>query len=148
MRPEHIAYSLSLSALLQVLPELGCDSIDIVFDHDVVDRRAARRAYTNIRKQWPAELPQRLARPEPHFEDDTQFLPLQAADLLAHCIRVHFDPGKSRYDRVRNSQVFAALRSIPTILCPMGNEIFSYLRARAEGRVERGAVPFKYEKWE
>jgi hypothetical protein len=146
-QPQQIAYSLSLSALLQALPILGGDLIDIVFDYDVVDRRAARRAYENIYAFWPSEIPQRLARREPHFEDDKQFLPLQAADLLAHCIRAHFDPNEPRYDRVRNSQIFAALRSIPTILCPMGDEIFTYLRNRGEHRVERGAMKFIYGHW-
>jgi hypothetical protein len=92
------------------------------------------------------EIPQRLARREPHFEDDKQFLPLQAADLLSHCIRVHYDPHEPRYDRVRNSQIFAALRSIPTILCPRDDEIFTYLRNRHRQLVERGAVNFAYEQ--
>lgn len=147
-KPEYIAYSLSLSALLQALPDLGGDAIDIVFDYDVVDRRAARRAYEKIHATWPAEIPQRLARREPHFENDIQFLPLQASDLLAHCIRAHLDPDQPRYERVRRSEVFAALRSIPTALCTMSEEVFQYLRDRYEGRAQRGAFKFSFKKWE
>jgi len=147
-KPEYIAYSLSLSALLQALPDLGGDAIDIVFDYDVVDRRAAKRAYEKIYTTWPVDIPQRLARAEPHFEDDMKFLPLQAADLLAHCIRAHLDPAEPRYDRVRQSAVFAELRSIPTALCRMGHQTFEYLRDRYDGRAKQSALRFSMIKWE
>ncbi len=83
--PHDFAYLLSLSALLQFMPDFGADAVDIVFDRDLVERRSASRAYREIYRSWPPEITNRLARREPHFEDDQQFLPLHVkAGLKLH----------------------------------------------------------------
>jgi len=145
--PYRFAYVLSLSSLLYLQEGLGGNAIDVVFDYDVVSRRAARKAYKEVFKTWPKDLVRRLARPEPHFEDDQKFLPLQAADLLAHCIRAHLDPTEPRYDRVRQSRVFEALRAIPIALVPMDEGVFQYLQERLEKKAERRPNIFKATKW-
>lgn len=127
--PYQVAYLWSISTLLQVLPDLGEDVMDMVFDCDLITRRQAARAYKSILKEWPTEITQRLLRKEPHWEDDRQFLPLQAADLLAYCVRAGRDPDE-RHDRVRDSPVYAAMRSIPTALAYVDRERMQYLQDR------------------
>jgi hypothetical protein len=85
----NFAYLMSLSFFLQALPDFGESVADIVFDYEVVSRRQATAVYKKIKTDphWK-ELADRLLRPEPHWESDTDFLPLQAADLLAYCAYV------------------------------------------------------------
>jgi uncharacterized protein DUF3800 len=142
--PYEFAYASSLSTLLQVLPDFGEDVIDAVFDCNLISRRQAAKAYKRIFSDWP-DLAQRLFRKEPHWENDRQFLPLQAADLIAYCVRAIRDPDK-RHDRVRNSPVLAALRSIPTVLAYAGNEKMQYLRDRIKKKIARQEI-FTATKW-
>jgi uncharacterized protein DUF3800 len=142
--PYEFAYVASLSMLLQALPDFGEDVIDAVFDCNLISRRQAARAYNKIFTDWP-DLAQRLYRKEPHWEDDQQFLPLQAADLLAYCVRASRDPDK-RLDHIRNSPVVAALRSIPTVLAYVGNEKMQYLQDRINKKVARQEI-FTATKW-
>jgi len=87
-----------------------------------------------------------LARQEPRFEDDKYFMPLQAADLLAHCVRAHHDP-ELRYDRVRNSPVFTALRAITTALVTVDETQMQYWRDRVENAIPRASNVSSVTKW-
>lgn len=111
--PNNLAYVMALSSLLQALPLFRETVADIVFDYDLISRREATAAYKKIFDEWPREITKRLLRKEPHWEDDKNFLPLQAADLLAYCVRANRDPGE-RGDRVRRSPVLSALGAIDT----------------------------------
>jgi hypothetical protein len=142
--PYEFAYVSSLSTLLQILPDFAEDVIDVVFDCNLISRRQAAKAYKKIFSDWP-DLAQRLYRTEPHWENDKQFLPLQAADLLAYCVRASRDPDP-RHDRVRNSPVLAGLRSIPTVLAHVDEEQMRYLRDRATKKIPRRPI-FKSAKW-
>jgi Protein of unknown function (DUF3800) len=144
--PQEFAFVMSLSAFSQFVPDFGDSSVDIVFDRDLVSRKQAGRAYRRIFDNWPSDITSRFASREPHFEDDKEFPPLQAADLLAHCIRASLNFHK-RYDRVRNSAVFTALRSIPTGLAVVGKKQLQYLRDRKEKRIERKQI-FTLTKWQ
>jgi Protein of unknown function (DUF3800) len=143
--PDEFAFVMSLSTLSQLLPDLGATSIDVVFDNNLAGGKQARRAYRHIVETWPSEVIRRFVTAEPHFEDDKEFLPLQAADLLAYCIRTsrHLH---ARYGRVRNSPVFGAMRSIPTGLAVAGEKQLQYLRNRKEKRIERQEI-FTLTKW-
>lgn len=137
--PYQIAYIWCISTLLQTLPDLDEDKVDMVFDRDLITRRQATRAYKGIFNEWPIEITDRLLRKEPHWEDDQQFLPLQAADLLAYCIRAGRDPDV-RHDRVRNSPVYTAMRSIPTVLAYVDREKMQYLQDRMIKRIPRQPI--------
>ena len=140
--PYTFAYNLALATVLPIVLEFSPqDTIDIVFDRDVIKRKRAKIAY----KMIPSDLAQLLARPQPRFEDDKHFVPLQAADLLAYCIRVQSDP-TSRNKRVLKSPVFDALRSIPTALIQVGNEEMEYLRNRVMGN-NPDRRPFRIRQW-
>jgi hypothetical protein len=125
--PYELMYLWSFSQLLQMLPDFGEKQADLVFDRDLATRRQANRAYKRIFAEWPTEITSRLLRKEPHWEDDKQFLALQAADLLAYCVRAGRDPDL-RHDRVRKSPVYAALRAIPTVLLDIDDGRAQYLR--------------------
>ena len=57
------------------------------------------------------------------------------------------DPTEPRYDRVRRSEVFEALRTIPTAIVSMDQGVFQYLQGRLEKRMERQGNIFKVIKW-
>lgn len=143
--PYEFAYVLSLSTLLQVLPDFGESAVDVVFDRDLITRRQAARAYKRMFKERPSEITDRLFRKEPHWEDDQQFLPLQAADLLTYCVRATRDPNPL-HDRVRQSPVIAALRSIPTPLAYAYEDRIRYLRERIQKGQPRESL-FDTTRW-
>lgn len=143
--PPEFAYVASFSTLLQSLPEFGEDRIDIVCDRDLITRRQAERAYARMYSIWPPEITQRLFRREPHWEDDKQFLPLQAADLLAYCVRAEREPTE-RGDKVKRSSVLPALHSIPTFLSYVDEEQMQYLQDRAKKHIPRQSI-FKSRRW-
>jgi hypothetical protein len=138
------AYVASLSTLLQVLPEFGETKIDAVFDFDLITRRQAKKAYRRIFQKWP-DLAKSLYRPEPHWETDQQFIPLQAADLLAYCVRTTRETDPTR-DKIRDSPVLPAIRSIPTVLAYIDEQQCQYLRDRLTKNIPRQEV-FKKMRW-
>ena len=140
--PYTFAYNLALATVLPIVLEFSPqDTIDIVFDRDLIKPKRAQEAYEMI----PSDLAQFLARQQPRFEDDKNFMPLQAADLLAYCIRVQSDPNP-RNKRVLKSPVFDALRSISTAFIQVGNEEMEYLRNRVMGK-NPGRRPFRIMRW-
>jgi hypothetical protein len=143
--PYIMAYFMSLSTILPIVQEsFPTEKIDIVFDRNLVSRRQAEAAYDALFRLAP-DLGALLARREPRFEDDKVFMPLQAADLLAHCVRAHFDP-EPKYDRVRNSPVFTALRNITTALVEIDEVQMQSWRDHVEGKAPRASQP-KVTKW-
>ena len=143
--PAEFAYNASFVYLLQALPDFNETCIDLVCDRDLVTRRQANRAYERIFSQSP-DLAQRLFRKEPHWEDDQQFLPLQAADLLAYCVRATRDPSDKRHESALRSPVLSALRAIPTVLAYIDEEQIEYLRDRVIKRIPRRPI-FKSAQW-
>jgi hypothetical protein len=125
--PNLFAYLMSLSLFLQALPDFGESVADMVFDYEVISRRQAARAYEKIKTEarWK-DLANRLLRPEPHWETDNDFLPLQAADLLAYCVRAERDTG-DRHVKVVRSPVLSALKAIKTGIVVMGESYLQYL---------------------
>jgi len=79
--PQTLAHFLSLASILPIVEQSfgSSERIDIVYDRDLVTRRDAERAYKELFTRAP-NLAALLARKEPRFEDDEQFMPLQAAD--------------------------------------------------------------------
>jgi hypothetical protein len=74
------------------LPGVGGDRVDLIFDNQSQKKK--------IISSWDEYMAQRSASPKsrfgatPRFEDDTDFLPLQAADLWAWWIREWHERGK------------------------------------------------------
>jgi hypothetical protein len=142
--PNNFAYLMSLSTFLQFLPDFGETVADIVFDYDVISRRQATAAYKKIMDEWP-EITNRLLCKEPHWEDDKSFLPLQAADLLAYCVRAERDTGE-RQDKVLRSPIFPALKAIDTGIAVVEEKQLQYLRDRKEKRIPHQSI-FTLTKW-
>jgi Protein of unknown function (DUF3800) len=138
-------YLWAFSQLLQMLPDFGEKQADPVFDRDLITRRQASRAYRRMFTEWPAEITDRLLRKEPHWEDDKQFLVLQAADLLAYCVRAGRDPDP-RNDRVRRSPVYSALRAIPTVLAEIDDARAQYLEGKITKGIQHERV-FRARRW-
>lgn len=128
--PQALSYFLALTSMLSLFKDTvgNRDSIDIVFDRDVVGRRFAEAAYTELFTRAP-DLASLLARREPRFEDDEDFMPLQAADLLTHCVRAHHDPDP-KYERVTKSPIFAGLREMNVAHIHVTEEQMRYWRER------------------
>lgn len=87
--PYVTAYRAIVDFTSQYQHELGItDPIDFIFDeHGQADQ--IRRGFEVFKKFTSPELLPRLGR-APRFEKDTEFLPLQAADLLAWHVRKHW----------------------------------------------------------
>lgn len=127
--PSMFAYLLALTSILPIVADLfDSQQIDLILDHNVVKRPQAKSAYKQLGMVAP-ELFQLLARKEPRFEDDMNVLPLQAADILAFCIKAHTDQS-GRYEQVRESPIFSELRSIPTLLIQVGENEMQYFKNR------------------
>jgi uncharacterized protein DUF3800 len=108
-QPYMFAYITALSGLLKFAQDNPAkEKIEVIFDNGVVHRRQAKAAYKELFRRLPKDATDLLDRDEPRFEDDKKFNPLQAADLLAHCVRARSDPNPL-YDRVRVSPIYNAL---------------------------------------
>jgi hypothetical protein len=144
--PQALAFYLALTSILSFVQGIlkGTDTIDIVFDRDVVGRRFAEMAYKELFTRAP-DLAALLARREPRFEDDEHFMPLQAADLLAHCVRAYNDPDP-KYERVTKSPVFSALRAMNVAYIPITKGQMEYWRDRIEKGISRQSVTVAH-KW-
>jgi hypothetical protein len=102
-------YISALTGVLRfVATKLPHETIEIIFDNGVVHPKQAQSAYKELFGRLPKQATDRLARKEPRFEDDKDFNPLQAADLLAHCVRAKYDPNPL-YERVRASPIYERL---------------------------------------
>ena len=115
--PYTFCYAATLYAMAYAMDELSKkesidDKIELIFDENMGRRKSAAGAYKDMLQLVEDEVAQRIGRKEPRFEDDREFTPLQAADLLAYCMRVKHDPNP-KHDRVRSSPVYKALDSIP-----------------------------------
>lgn len=107
--PYMFAYALSFSVMLGFAegnPER--EPIELIFDRDVIKRKQAENAYRDIYRVYSPEVTALLGRDEPRFEDDKQFNPLQASDLLAYCVRVRYETD-SRFEAIRRSPIYESL---------------------------------------
>lgn len=124
-QPYMFAYITALTGLLRFAQgNPAKEKIEIIFDNGVVHRRQAKAAYKELFHRLPKDVTDLLDRDEPRFEDDKKFNPLQAADLLAHCVRARSDPNPL-YDRVRVSPIYNALMRRVAIL-PIDEAIPTY----------------------
>lgn len=93
-------------------PALTPEPIDFIFDNQTGrDRREAEQGYILFRRMAPLAWRQYLPS-RPKFEDDKQFLPLQAADLLAW----HTSAAPSLYratGRTYDTLVWSTLQALP-----------------------------------
>ena len=78
------AFSAIIDAVSQYQHELGFgdEPIEIIFDNSEGQEEKVRLGFDAFKEWCPEEQKMRLGR-RPRFEDDREFLPLQAADLLA-----------------------------------------------------------------
>jgi len=107
--PYMFAYALSFSVMLHYAHgNPAREPIELIFDEDVIKRRQAEKAYKEIFKVYPPDVTDLLGRKEPRFENDKQFNPLQASDLLAYCVRVRYE-SDPRLDSVKRSPVYESL---------------------------------------
>jgi hypothetical protein len=87
--PYQFALYAITDATMQFQHELGIiEPIDFIFD-ERGEKGELRKGWAYYTKSVNEEFAKRLGR-EPRFEDDMEFLPLQAADLLAWHIRKHW----------------------------------------------------------
>jgi hypothetical protein len=84
------------------------DKVDFIFDDRVMEKKKIRDAWDSFKENAAAE-----ARPyigsDPRFEDDKEFLPLQAADLIAWVDYEKWQPKKDKSPRSRGSQAMKSL---------------------------------------
>jgi len=107
--PYMFAYALSFSVMLHYARgNPAREPIELIFDEDVIKRKQAEAAYKEMFKVYPSDVTDLLGRKEPRFENDKQFNPLQAADLLAYCVRARYETDPS-YEDVRKSPIYTAL---------------------------------------
>jgi Protein of unknown function (DUF3800) len=146
--PYTLAYFLSLTTILPVVQDAFAftfEKLEIIFDEGVVHPREAEAAYQHLFTLAP-HLAATLADTKPRFENDKLQMPLQAADLLAGCARADHDPDL-KYDRVRKSPVFSALRDITTALVTVDGDAMQYWRDRVEKGIPRLTGITKVRKW-
>lgn len=87
--PYIFAHRAILDATLQYQTKLGIDEpVDFIFD-EFGNKRVIAAGWDMFAGTRPPEL-QRLIGREPRFESDDEFLPLQAADMLAWHAREHW----------------------------------------------------------
>ncbi len=107
--PYMFAYALTFSVMLHFAhgnPDR--EPIELIFDRDVIKRRQAEKAYKDMFRVYPPDVTALLGRDEPRFEDDKQFNPLQASDLLAYCVRVRYET-EPRLDLIKRSPIYKSL---------------------------------------
>lgn len=144
--PYTLAYFLSLSTILPIVQDaFPLEKIEIIFDEGVVHPSEAEIAYQHLFALAPNAAAM-LSNAKPRFENDRLQMPLQAADLLAGCIRAHHDLDP-KYDRVRKSPIFDALRDIVTALVTVDAEQMRYWRDRVEKNIPRIAGITKAGRW-
>ena len=107
--PYMFAYALSFSVMLHFAHgNPDHEPIELIFDNSLIEKRQAEKAYKEIFQVYPATVVALLASSDPRFEDDKQFNHLQAADLLAYCVRARYETSP-RYVEVRESPIYRAL---------------------------------------
>jgi len=103
------AYALSFSVMLHYAHgNPAREPIELIFDEDVIKKKQAKKAYKQIFKVYPPDVTALLGRKEPRFENDKEFNPLQASDLLAYCVRVRYE-SDPRLDSVKRSPMYKSL---------------------------------------
>jgi hypothetical protein len=141
--PYTFCYAATLYAMVYAMNELRKkedidDKIELIFDQNLRRRKSAAGAYKDMLQLVEDEVAQGVGRKEPRFEDDKEFMPLQAADLLAYCMRVKHDADR-RHDRVRRSPVYKALESIPRRAeVVMTKQMMNQFRSAVEKRLRLG----------
>lgn len=97
------------------------EQIDVIFDNHDIFKNRIREWYPIIRKGWQQEVEPRFARllpPDVQFMDDTKYVPLQAADMLAWILRTAFSEEYTEFlwmGRQLSSAIPMSMRS--TFVC-------------------------------
>ncbi len=138
--PGYVAVSAVTCAVIgDLLRSKTREKVQFIFDEGVVSRGELERGYRSLMLRAPRRATDLIAQP-PEFRDDKEFLPLQAADLLA------FQVGREGLLRQRGeiltSSVWLALSDPPPLdasvdlddLAQIKGDIFvaieNYIRAR------------------
>jgi hypothetical protein len=133
--PDLMAYFLSLATILPIVQSwFSSQKVEIIFDSGLVRPEQAAEAYEQLFAKAP-DLAALLASRKPRFEDDEQFPPLQAADLLAYYVCAEHDPQRAQH--VANSPIVTELRKLPTMLVCVNAALMQYWRDRVEKNIPR-----------
>jgi hypothetical protein len=101
--PEYTAVSAVTCAVLgSILRSPTEEKVSFVYDERVVTRRELADGYQSICKALPQRAVKLIAH-EPQFQNDKEFMPLQAADLFAYYV------GRETYERSRKRQLESAI---------------------------------------
>jgi hypothetical protein len=110
-------FDIVMKILLNQVAENSSDTVEFIFDDN--PRLAARVPYYYqlTRQLLPPEL-SRLIAASPRFEDDKQFLPLQAGDLQSWYLRRLFAEkiAKEKFHRHLHKSLFAYLDHVPGLI--------------------------------
>ncbi|MGA6974719.1 MAG: DUF3800 domain-containing protein [Candidatus Binatus sp.] len=111
--PPYTAASAVQAAVLGRILQSGAqDKVQFIFDVNVVTRQELESGYRSIRAKFPPVAVDLIAH-EPKFEDDKEFVPLQAADLFAYYIGLEIQL-RSRGEELK-SPVWTALSAVSCI---------------------------------
>ncbi len=110
------------------------EKLDFVFDEGILSReKDFDRAFEEMMTSLPKKATTLIGK-RPHMEDDLEFLPLQAADLLASYVRFKL-AAEARGERFE-SVVWEALCNVgPNLNAPLTTESLLDLRRRIEEKL-------------
>lgn len=85
--PYYLAFAALISGIAHHQERLGVsEKIDFIFDDQVMEKKQIRDAWDDF-KGFVDPSVRKLIGSDPRFEDDKDFLPIQAGDLLAWWVR-------------------------------------------------------------
>ena len=131
--PAYTAVSNLTAAILAATRHFNdTEKVQFIFDYEVVSRRELESGYRSALKEYPKILSERLAS-EPKFDDDKEFLALQAADLFAYYLGV--DEYLRSQGKQLKSPIWDALSQIPCIDAPVTKTDLEGMRDLAIARI-------------
>ena len=131
--PAYTAVSNLTAAVLAATRHFNdTERVQFIFDYEVVSRRELESGYRSALKEYPKILSERLAS-EPKFDDDKEFLALQAADLFAYYLGV--DEYLRSQGKQLKSPIWDALSQIPCIDAPVTKTDLEGMRDLAIARI-------------
>jgi hypothetical protein len=135
-------FDIVIRILWNQIAEKSEDTVDFIFDDN--PRLAAKvpRWYQLTRKMLAPQL-QHLIAPSPKFEDDQQFLPLQAADAQSWYIRRLFAERMSnqRFREELPKEQFLELDRVRTLASVWTRKKCQHFANRTEEPDDDGAIP-------
>jgi len=135
--PYSMAFYAALAGVGWEALERNADGLDVIFDVQDKYSGFVKAAYPLMKKRAEPDL-SRILPVEPMFKDDKQFLPLQAADMLAWLFRNAFNGRRTQWEWI-------ATELMPVI--PMSEYSTIYTRERLEN-VRKLTGEVKYSRKE